>query len=143
MQDQFAAFLKGKGKVIAFSRRHRFETCLDKVFDFSSHVEALPDARSYPYHSGKKIFDPVSLGAACQFRSLHRIETECQPGGVLAKRIGPLSKDAIGYALERYDSQAVFRLGCEVAGQFQRKTKDSKKAPRKYRKRTIGGACSI
>jgi len=51
---------------------------------------------------------------------VHRIEAECQPGGVLAKRIGPLSEDAIGYALERYDSQAVFRLGCEVARQLKR-----------------------
>jgi len=120
LQDQFAAFCKGKGKVIAFSRRHRFETYLDKVFDFSSHVQALPDGRLYPDHSGKKIFDAVFLGAACQFRSVHRMETECQPGGVLAKRIGPLSEDAMGYALERYDSQAVFRLGCEVARQLKR-----------------------
>jgi hypothetical protein len=93
---------------------------LDKVFDFSSHAEALPDGRSYPQHSGKKIFDAVFLGAACQFRSVHRLETECQPGGVLSKRIGPLSEDAIGYALERYDSQGVFRLGCEVARQLKR-----------------------
>ena len=99
MQDQFAAFFKGKGEVIAFSRRHRFETYLDKVFDFSSHVEALPDGRLYPHHSGKKIFDAVFLGAACQFRSVHRMETECQPGGVLWKRIGALSEDAMGYAL--------------------------------------------
>ena len=93
---------------------------MDKVFDFSSHAEALPDGRSYPQHSGKKIFDAVFLGAACQFRSVHRLETECQPGGVLSKRIGPLSEDAIGYALERYDSQGVFRLGCEVARQLKR-----------------------
>jgi hypothetical protein len=80
----------------------------------------LPDRRAYPCHSGKKIFDAVFLGAACQFRSVHRLETECQPGGVLSKRIGPLSEDAIGYALERSDSQAVFRLGCEVGRQLKR-----------------------
>jgi hypothetical protein len=120
LQDQFAAFFKGKGKVIAYSRRHRFETYLDKVFAFSSLVEALPDGRLYPYHCGKKIFDAVFLGAACQFRSVHRIETECQPGGALSKRIGALSEDAMGYALERYDSQAVFRLGCTVARQLKR-----------------------
>ena len=39
---------------------------------------------------------------------------------MLSKRIGPLSEDAIGYALERYDSQAVFRLGCDVARQLKR-----------------------
>ena len=120
MQDQSAPFLKRKEEVIAFSRRHRFEAYLDKVFDFSSHVGALPDGRLYPDHSGKKIFDAVFLGAASQFRSVHRIETECQRGGVLSKRIGPLSEDAIGYALERYNSQAVFRLGCEVARQLKR-----------------------
>jgi hypothetical protein len=32
----------------------------------------------------------------------------------------PLSEEAIGYTLERYDSQAVFRLGCEVARQSKR-----------------------
>ena len=80
----------------------------------------MPNGRLYPYHSGKKIFDAVFLGAACQFRSLHRLETECQAGGVLSKRIGPLSEDAIGYALERYDSEAVFRLGCEMARQCKR-----------------------
>lgn len=120
MQDQSAPFFERKGEVIAFSRRHRFEAYLDKVFDFSSLVEALPDRRAYPCHSGKKIFDAVFLGAACQFRSVHRLETECQPGGVLSKRIGPLSEDAIGYALERSDSQAVFRLGCEVGRQLKR-----------------------
>ena len=120
MQDQSAPFFERKGKVIAFSRRHRFEAYLDKVFDFSSQVEALPDGRLYPYHSSKKIFDAVFLGAACQFRSVHRLETECQPGGVLSKRIGPLSEDAIGYALERYDSQAVFQLGCAMARQLKR-----------------------
>lgn len=120
MQDQSAPFFERKEKVIAFSRRHRFEAYLDKVFDFSSHVGALPDGRLYPCHSGKKIFDAVFLGAACQFPAVHRMETECQRGGVLSKRIGPLSEDAIGYALERYDSQAVFGLGCEVARQLKR-----------------------
>lgn len=120
MQDQSAPFFERKGKVIAFSRRHRFESYLDKVFDFSSQVEALPDGRSYPQHSGKKIFDAVFLGTACQFRSVHHLEQECQPGGVLGERIGPLSEDAIGYALERYDSRAVFRLGCAVARQLKR-----------------------
>jgi hypothetical protein len=93
---------------------------LDKVFDFSSQSAALPDGRCYPYHSGKKIFDAVFLGAACQIPSIHRIETECQPGGVLSKRIGPLSEDAISYALERYDAHAVFHLGCAVAHQLKR-----------------------
>jgi hypothetical protein len=93
---------------------------LDKVFDFSSHVEGLPDGRSYPQHSGKKIFDAVFLGAACQFPAIHRIETACQRGGVLSKRVGPLSEDAIGYALERSDSPALFGLGCTVARQLKR-----------------------
>jgi hypothetical protein len=88
LQDQSAPFFERKEKVIAFSRRHRFEAYLDKVFDFSSHVGALPDGRLYPYHSGKKIFDAVFLGAACQFPAVHRMETECQRGGVLSKRIG-------------------------------------------------------
>src|ERR1700739_270192 len=109
-----------EGKVIGFSRRHRLESYLDKVFNFSSQVEALPEGRSYPQHSGKKIFDVVFLGAACQFRSVHRLERECQRGGALSKRIGSLSEDALGYALERYDSQAVFRLGCQVSRQLKR-----------------------
>ncbi len=90
------------------------------MFDFSARVGALPDGRQAPYHSGKKIFDAVFLGAACQFPAVHRIETECKPGGALSKRIGALSEDAIGYTLERYDSRAVFALGCKVARQLKR-----------------------
>ena len=100
-------------------RRHQFETYLDKVFDFSAKVGALPDGRQSPRHHGKKIFDAVFLGAACQFPALHRIETECQKGA-LSKRIGPLSEDAIGYALERQDPGAIFALGCDLARQLKR-----------------------
>jgi hypothetical protein len=118
LPHQSASFLKRKGKVIA-SRRHRFEAYLDKVFDFSAKVGALPDGRQSPRHHGKKIFDAVFLGAACQFPAVHRIETECQRGA-LAKRIGPLSEDAIGYALERQDPGAIFALGCAIARQLKR-----------------------
>ena len=100
-------------------RRHPFETYLDKVFDFPSKVGALPDSRQSPRHHGKKIFDAVFLGAACQFPAVHRIETECQ-SGALSKRIGSLSEDAIGYALERQDSGAIFNLGCDLARQLKR-----------------------
>jgi hypothetical protein len=58
------------------------------VFDFSAKVGALPDGRQSPRHHGKKIFDAVFLGAACQFPAVHRIETECQRGA-LSKRIRP------------------------------------------------------
>jgi hypothetical protein len=100
-------------------RRHQFETYLDKVFDFSTKVDALPEGRQSPRHNGKKIFDAVFLGAACQFPALHRIETECQKGA-LSKRIGPLSEDAIAYALERQDSDAIFALGCDLARELKR-----------------------
>jgi hypothetical protein len=118
LPHQSASFLKRKGKVIA-SRRHRFEAYLDKVFDFSAAVEALPDGRKFPRHKEKKVFDAVFLGAACQFPALHRIETECHQGA-LCHRIGPLSEDAIGYALERSDPDALFTLGCAVARQLKR-----------------------
>jgi hypothetical protein len=118
LPHQSASFLERKGKVIA-SRRHRFEAYLDKVFDFSAAVEALPDGRKFPRHQEKKVFDAVFLGAACQFPALHRIETECQQGA-LCRRIGPLSEDAIGYALERSDPQALFTLGCALARQLKR-----------------------
>ena len=58
------------------------------------------------------------LGAACQFPALRRIETECQKC-VLSKRIGPLSEDALGYALERQDPGAIFALGCDLARQLK------------------------
>jgi hypothetical protein len=100
-------------------RRHPFETYLDKVFAFPSKVGALPDSRQSPRHHGKKIFDAVFLGAACQFPAVHRIETECQ-SGALSKRIGSVSEDAIGYALERQDPGAIFNLGCDLARQLKR-----------------------
>ena len=69
--------------------RHRFEAYLDKVFD------------------------AVFLGAAMQIPSLLQIESECQ-GGALAKRIGPISDDTIGYALQRQSPEPVFALSLVV-----------------------------
>ena len=100
-------------------RRHQFETYLDKVFDFSAMVGSLPDLRQFPRHNGKKIFDAVFLGAACQFPALHRIETECQKGA-LHKRIGSVSEDCMGYALQRQDPEAIFYLGCDLARRLKR-----------------------
>lgn len=100
-------------------RRHQFEAYLDKVFDFSARVDALPEGRRSPQHPGKKILDAVFLGAACQFPALLRIEAECQQGA-LSKRIGAVSEDALGYALKRNDPGALFALGCEIAAQLKR-----------------------
>ncbi len=80
--------------------RHRFEAYLDKVFGFSALVAALPEGREFPQHSWKKVFEAVLLGAAMQIPSLLQIEAECHDGA-LAKRIGSISDDTIGYALER------------------------------------------
>lgn len=44
--------------------RHRFEAYLDKVFDFSQFVGALPEGRQSPTHPWQKVFDAVFLGAA-------------------------------------------------------------------------------
>jgi hypothetical protein len=100
-------------------RRHEFEAYLDKVFDFSAQVQALPEGRQYPRHRWPKIFHAVFLGAACQVPTLHRLEAECRTG-VLAHRIGPLSEDDIGYALARQAAEPVFRLGCRLARQLKR-----------------------
>ena len=100
-------------------RRHEFEAYLDKVFDFSARVQALPEGRQYPRHPWPQIFDAVFLGAACQIPTLHRLEAECRTG-VLAHRIGPLSEDDIAYALERQAAEPVFRLGCQLARQLKR-----------------------
>lgn len=54
-----------------------------------------------------------------QTPSLLQIEAECR-GGALAKRIGPISDDTIGYALQRQPPEAVFDLGCEVASRLKR-----------------------
>ena len=99
--------------------RHQLEVYLDKVFNFSPQVEALPDRRRYGYLPAKKIFDAVFFGSACQFGSLHRIEAECRQGA-LRHRIGALSEDEIGYVLERQDPTAIFQLGCNIARQLKR-----------------------
>ena len=80
--------------------RHRFEAYLGKVFGFSDLVNSLPEGREFPQHSWKKVFDAVFLSAAMQIPRLLQIEAECR-AGVLAKRIGPISDDTLGYALER------------------------------------------
>jgi hypothetical protein len=99
--------------------RHQFEAYLDKVFDFSARVAALPEGRQYPQHPWKKVFAAVFLGASCQYPNLHQIESECRRG-VLSKRIGPISENAIGYTLARQQPPPVFELGCAVARQLKR-----------------------
>jgi len=94
--------------------RHRFEAYLDKVFGFSDLVSALPEGRQFPQHPWKKVFDAVFLGAAMQIPSLLQIEAECHQGA-LAKRIGPVSDDTLGYSLERQSPEPVFALGFEIA----------------------------
>jgi hypothetical protein len=89
------------------------------VFDFFVRLAALPDGRCYGGHTATKIFEAVFFGSACQFGSLHRIETECRQGA-LRRRIGRVSEDAIGYTLERQDPPAIFALGCDIARQLKR-----------------------
>jgi len=99
--------------------RHRFEAYLDKVFGFSDLVHAMPEGRQSPRHPWRKVFDAVFLGAAMQIPSLLQIEAECR-SGALAKRIGSISDDTIGYALQRQSPEPVFALGCEVARRLKR-----------------------
>jgi hypothetical protein len=99
--------------------RHRFEAYLDKVFDLSQLVGAIPEGRHSPRHSWHKVFDAVFLGAAMQMPSLLQMEAECR-SGALAKRIGPISDDTIGYALQRQSPEPVFALGCDVARRLKR-----------------------
>ena len=99
--------------------RHRFEAYLDKVFGFSALVNALPEGRQFPQHPWKKVFDAVFLGAAMQIPSLLQMEAECHDGS-LAQRIGPISDDTIGYALQRQSPEPVFALSCEIAHRLKR-----------------------
>jgi hypothetical protein len=99
--------------------RHRLEAYLDKVYGFSDLVDALPEGRRFPQHPWKKVFDAVFLGAAMQIPSLLQIEAECGEGA-LAKRIGPISDDTIGYALQRQSPEPVFALSCEIARRLKR-----------------------
>jgi hypothetical protein len=99
--------------------QHRFEAYLNKVFGLSDLVRAMPEGRQSPPHPWPKIFDAVFLGAAMQVPSLLQLEAECR-SGALAKRIGPISDDTIGYALQRQSPEPVFALGCEVAQRLKR-----------------------
>jgi hypothetical protein len=89
------------------------------VFGFSDLVSALPEGRQFPPHAWKKVFDAVFWGAAMQIPSLLPIEAECHHG-VLAKHIGPVRDDTMGYSLERQSSQPVFALSCEIARRLKR-----------------------
>jgi hypothetical protein len=99
--------------------RHRLEVYLDKVFGFSTLVGSLPEGRESPQHRWQKVFDAVFLSAAMHIPSLLQIEAECRQGA-LAKRIGPISDDTIGYALERQSPEPVFALSCEIARRLKR-----------------------
>ena len=87
--------------------RRQFESYLNKGFGFADLVAALPEGRMYPLHDWKTVFDAVFLGSACQFATVHRIEFESK-AGILSKRIGPLSEDTIGYAMQRQDIEPIF-----------------------------------
>ena len=100
-------------------QRRQFEVYLDKVFDWSGQVTALPEGRQSPRHPAKKVWDAVFLGAAVQIPNLHQLEAECR-AGVLAQRIGALSEDTMGYALQRQDAAPVLALGCQVARRLKR-----------------------
>jgi hypothetical protein len=100
-------------------QRRQFEAYLDKVFDFSARVAAMPEGRQYARHPWRKVWDAVFLGAAVQIPNVHRLEAECRQG-VLAQRIGALSEDTMGYALERQNPALAFALGCEVARRLKR-----------------------
>ena len=100
-------------------RRRQFEAYLDKVFAWSARVAALPEGRQSPLHAWAKVFDCVFLGGAIQIPNLHRLEAECRRG-VFRQRIGELSEDTLGYALQRQDPASIFALGCEVARRLKR-----------------------
>ena len=89
------------------------------MFGFSGLVAALPEGRQAPRHSWHKVFEAVFLGAAMQLPSLLQIQAECR-GGSLAKRIGKISDDTLGYALQRQSPEPVFALGCEIARRLKR-----------------------
>ena len=99
--------------------RRQFEAYLDKVFGFTDLVAALPEGRMYPLHPWKRVFDAVFLGSACQFATVHRIEFESK-AGMLSKRIGPLSEDTMGYAMQRQDIESLLELGCTIAKRLKR-----------------------
>src|SRR3984893_8957366 len=99
--------------------RHRLEAYLDKVFGFSALVDAFPEVREFPQSRWNKVFDAVFLGAAMQIPSLLQIEAECRQGA-LAKRIGPISDDTIGYALERQSAEPGCALSCQIARRLKR-----------------------
>ena len=100
-------------------QRHQFEGYLDKVFDWQRLTAALSEGRQEPQYPWSEVFDAVFLGSACQFGPLHRIETECCRGA-LRQRIGCLSEDMLGYAMQRQNPAEIFDLGCQVAKRLKR-----------------------
>jgi len=99
--------------------RRRFETYLDKVFDFSPRVSAMPEGRCSPQHPWSKVFAALFFGASAQMSSLLEIEAECRRGS-LAQRIGPVSNNTFAYAMQRQNPEDIFSLGCSVAKHIKR-----------------------
>lgn len=99
--------------------RRRFEVYLDKVFDFFPLAATMTEGRHHPRHPWLKVFTALFFGAASQISALLEIEAECCRGS-LAKRIGPISNNTFGYAMQRQDPEALFTLGCMVAKQIKR-----------------------
>ena len=91
-------------------------------------VGALPEGRQFPQHSWNKVFNAVFLGASMQIPSLLQLEAECCHGA-LAKRIGKISDDTIGYALQRQSPEPLFELGCTIARQLKQAARQSRAKP--------------
>jgi hypothetical protein len=100
-------------------RRNQFEAYLNKVFGFSERLKTLPDGRRFPQHPWKKVLEAVFFGCACQFATLHEIETECREGA-LRNRIGPISEDTFRYSLQRQEPGPIFDLGLDLAKRLKR-----------------------
>lgn len=96
---------------------------LERTWDFDQHLAHLWDTRLYAQIPTPSIFLSVLGMYALRLPSFNELEQQLKIPGRWESWVGPLkpSADTMGYALERFDLQALRDVLGEVAHEFKRK----------------------
>ncbi|MFO8057162.1 MAG: transposase [bacterium] len=90
-------------------RRGSLKRWLDKSFDFSEGLSSPVDGRERPQIPLSRALGAVFWGSVFRLESAHSMEHSCC-SGPLRSRVGPLSEDTIGNALEEMDLESLQRF---------------------------------
>ena len=91
--------------------RHRFEACIDKVFALRFRERSARGTADFPSALRQRCLTPSSSVPRCRFQPAAD-RGRVRHHGALARRIGPVSDDALAYSLERRCPNPCSRSRC-------------------------------